>query len=427
MLNFVVLGAGKGTRMKSSLSKVMHKIAGLSMMEIVVNLAKSFKPKQIIGVLSDENSNEAENLGLTEFVIQKERLGTGNAVATSLPKLSNEGKTFILYGDTPLIKAETLTKMTEIQAEIVVLGFEGNLEEKYGRLVIEGDEVERIVEFKDLAEHEKEIIIFNSGVFLVDTKVLKELVPQIKNNNNSGEFYLTDIVLLAKEKGLKTRFILCEKEEVLGVNNRLELAKCEEIMQNRFREFHLLNGVTILDPKSTFFSFDTEIESDVILEQNVIFGKGCKVLSGATIKAFSHLEECLIENDASVGPFARIRGKTKIGKKSKIGNFVEVKNSTLAEGVKAGHLAYIGDGEIGKDANIGAGAVFCNYDGKNKHKTIIEEGAFVGSNTSLVAPVKIGKKAVLGAGSVITKNVENNALAIERTKQVIIADYKKDD
>jgi bifunctional UDP-N-acetylglucosamine pyrophosphorylase/glucosamine-1-phosphate N-acetyltransferase len=425
MLNFIILGAGKGTRMLSSTPKVMHKIVGKHMIEIVLDVAKNFNPKQIIGVLSEENYEDAKKLGFNNIVIQKERLGTGHAVLQALSSLNDEGKTFILYGDTPLIKKETLENMQNQLADVVVLGFEGEREEKYGRLVTTGEEVERIVEFKDLTPKEENIILFNSGVFLVKTDVLKSLVPQISNSNNSKEYYLTDIVAIAKEKGLKTKFILCPKEDVLGVNNRAELAKCEEVMQNRLRQMHLLNGVTLIDPSSVFFHFDTKIESDVLIEPNVFFGANCQISSGCHIKAFSYLEGCKLERGVSVGPFARIRGETTIGENSKIGNFVEVKNSTLKNEVKAGHLAYIGDAEVGEEVNIGAGAVFCNYDGVKKHKTIIEKKAFVGSNTSLIAPITIGESAVLGAGSVITEDVKAEALAIERSTQNIVLNYKK--
>jgi bifunctional UDP-N-acetylglucosamine pyrophosphorylase/glucosamine-1-phosphate N-acetyltransferase len=254
---------------------------------------------------------------------------------------------------------------------------------------------------------------------------LKALVPQISNNNNAGEYYLTDIISLARKNNLKTKFILCQKDEVLGVNNRIELAKCEEIMQNRLRKKHLTNGVTLISPSSIFFSLDTKIENDVIVEPNVFFGKGCEIRKGCHIKAFSYLEDCKIEEEVSIGPFARIRGRTTIGAGSKIGNFVEVKNSNLEKGVKAGHLAYVGDGEVGENVNIGAGAIFCNYDGKKKHKTIIDKNVFIGSNTSLIAPLKIESNAILGAGSVITKNVEEYSLAIERGAQKNIPNYKK--
>jgi bifunctional UDP-N-acetylglucosamine pyrophosphorylase/glucosamine-1-phosphate N-acetyltransferase len=424
MVNFIILAAGKGTRMKSKLPKVMHKIAGKAMIEIVYSLASSFMPKQIISVLSSENEDALKNVKTT-VVIQKERLGTGHAVLEALPKLNAEGRTFILYGDTPLITKETLEKMQNEEAEVIVLGFKGSLEEKYGRLITKEGMLERIVEFKDLKDEEKTIDLFNSGVFLINSKILKELVPKISNQNNAGEFYLTDIIHLASEAGYSVKYILCEKNEVLGVNSREDLASVEEIMQNRLRLFHMQNGVTLIDRKSIFFSIDTEIAEDVILEQSIHFGGDVKIASNCVIKAFSYLEECTIQEGVSIGPFARIRGKTNIGKNSKIGNFVEIKNSTLDEGVKAGHLSYIGDGNIGSETNVGAGAVFCNYNGIKKYKTKIGKNVFIGSNTSLIAPIEVGDGAVLGAGSVISQQIPAFSLAIERNTQKIIPNYKR--
>jgi bifunctional UDP-N-acetylglucosamine pyrophosphorylase/glucosamine-1-phosphate N-acetyltransferase len=424
MLNFIILGAGKGTRMKSSVSKVLHKIAGYSLIEIIISLAKSFNPKQIIAVTSDENDDTIKGLNI-ETTIQEHKLGTGHAVLQALPNLSEEGKTFILYGDTPLITKTTLDKMQKVEADIVVLGFNGDLNERYGRLVVKGEVVEEIVEFKDLKEHQKNINIFNSGVFLVKSSLLKNIVPQISNQNNSGEYYLTDIVKIANKLGSSVKFILCEKNEVLGVNTMEELAIAESLIQTRLRSEHLLNGVQLIDPATVFFSLDTKISSDVIIEPNVIFKNGVTVHQNSTIKAFCYLEECEIHSGTHIGPFARIRGKTTIGENSKIGNFVEVKNSTLGAEVKAGHLAYIGDAEVGSDVNIGAGVVFCNYDGKNKHKTIIKSKSFLGSNSSLVAPLTVGENSLVGAGSVITDEVPDNSLAIERTAQKNIIGYRK--
>ena len=316
--------------------------------------------------------------------------------------------------------------MQEQNADIVILGFVGNVEERYGRLIISHNNVvSKIVEFKDLKGDEKGINLFNSGVFLVKSNILKDLVPQISNQNQAGEYYLTDIIELASKKGFVSKFILCDEDEVLGVNTKEDLAKCEAIMQNRLRKQHLLNGVTLVDKNSVFFSMDTKIEQDVSIEPNVFFGRNVKISSHSIIKAFSYLEGCSIASNVSIGPFARIRSQTIIEGDSKIGNFVEVKNSHLQSGVKAGHLSYIGDAEIQENVNIGAGAIFCNYDGVKKHKTIIEKNVFIGSNTSLVAPILIEENAKIGAGSVITKDVPKNSLAIERNRQVTIQNYKK--
>ena len=425
MFNAIILGAGMGTRMKSALSKVMHKIAGVSMFEVVYRTALNFAPGLCTVVASVENKEEIESITQSPAIIQTERLGTGHAVLAALPSLKSAEKTFILYADTPLILADTLQKMTEVKmAEIVVLGFYGKEGEKYGRLIHEKEEVLDIVEYKDATEEQKKINLYNSGIFLVNTEALKQLVPKIQNKNNAKEFYLTDIVKIASSLGLKTKFILTESSEILGVNNREELSIAERIFQERLRKKHMENGVTLVHPESVFFSFDTEIENDVVIEPNVVFGFKVKIKKNCTIKSFSYIEGAEIEEGVSVGPFARIRGKTKIGRKAKIGNFVEVKNSTLKDGVKAGHLAYIGDGEIGANVNIGAGAVFCNYDGKNKHTTVVGENVFIGSNSSLVAPVEIGKNSFIAAGSVITKSVEEGCLAIERGTQKSISRKK---
>lgn len=427
MFNIIILAAGVGTRMKSSLSKVMHKIAGISMFEIVYNIAMQVSKNAIIAISSNENKIEIEKITNTISVVQHERLGTGHAVLQALPSLKDNEFTFILYADTPLITKQTLERMKDVKdSEIIVLGFYGNSYEKYGRLITQNqDTVIDIVEYKDANEDQKRINLYNSGIFLIKTDVLKQIIPQIKNENNAKEFYLTDIVKIAKEAGFKTKFVLTNQEEVLGVNTREELSIAENIMQERMRKMHMQNGVTLVHPASTFFSFDTEIKNDVVIEPNVFFGAKVKIEQNCTIKSFSYIEGVEIQEGCNIGPFARIRGKTKIGSKSKIGNFVEVKNSTLENEVKSGHLSYIGDATIGNNVNVGAGVVFCNYDGVSKHQTIIEEDVFLGSNSSLVAPLKIQKNSLIGAGSVITKDVAEGMLAIERGIQKSVPRKKK--
>jgi bifunctional UDP-N-acetylglucosamine pyrophosphorylase/glucosamine-1-phosphate N-acetyltransferase len=425
MLNVIILAAGKGTRMKSNLSKVLHKVGGISMFEIILNLAKSLNAKKIITVASEENHSLISKLSSDCIVTQKERLGTGHAVMQGLSEIQSEGKTMILYADTPLITKETLEKMQNCEAEIVVLGFHASPETKYGRLLTEGDSVKEIVEFKDASASEKSITLCNSGIFLVKSSVLKDLVPKISNKNAAKEFYLTDIVKLASEAGFSSKFILCEEDEVLGVNDKIDLSNCEKNLQNKFRKTHMENGVSLIAPETVFFSFDTKISADVIIEPNVIFGKNVEIQSGSVIKAFSYIEDCKIGENVNIGPFARIRGTTLIGENAKIGNFVEIKNSNLKNGVKAGHLAYIGDVDIEEDVNVGAGVVFCNYDGRKKNRSTVSKNAFLGSNTSIVSPVEIGESAVIAAGSVITKNVPSGSLAIERGEQKIIHKYSK--
>lgn len=424
MENIIILAAGVGSRMKSSTPKVLHKICGKTMFEVVLNVAKEVNSNgNIVAVASEENCDKIKELYKIEPVVQKERLGTGHAVLTSLPKLKGGGRTLILYGDTPLIKPQTLLKMLKVEAEVVVLGFEGEKEERYGRLIQTSGDLKRIVEFKDATAKEREITLYNSGIFLIKTEVLQKFIPLIKNNNEAKEYYLTDIVELVIKNGLNAKYMQCEREETMGVNTSLELAKCESVMQDRLRETHLLNGVTMHDPKTVYFSFDTKCASDVVIEQNVVFKGEVEVGPSCTIKAFSYIEDCIIKNNVNIGPFARIRGKTVIEEECKIGNFVEVKNSHLKKDVKAGHLAYIGDAEVGQDVNIGAGVVFCNYDGITKYKTKVGESCFIGSNSSLVAPLEVAKKTLVAAGSVITKNTKQGSLVIERSKEMTIEGF----
>lgn len=423
MLNCIILAAGKGTRMNSSLPKVMHKVCGMPMFEIVFQTAKSLKPEKITIVSSIENNKKIDLTTGAKSILQQERLGTGHAVLTALPEVPKNGKTLILYADTPLIKAETLDKMLIEEADVLVLGFNGKPLQKYGRLLTKGNNVSKIVEFKDASPKELEINLYNSGIFLVKSSVLNQLIPLIENKNKSGEYYLTDVIELANKQKLSCKFILCEEQEVMGVNTMEELSRCEEITQNELRKKHMLAGVTLIDPKSVFFKFDTIVSNNVLIEPNIFFGKGVKIEQNCVIKAFSYIEECVIKEGVNIGPFARIRGQTIIEENCKIGNFVEVKNSHLKSGVKAGHLAYIGDAEIGTETNIGAGAIFCNYDGLRKHKTTIGERVFVGSNTSIIAPLTVENNATLAAGSVITKNVLTDELAIERGIQKNIPNF----
>ncbi len=430
-LSIIILAAGKGTRMKSDLPKVMHKVAGREMLNLVIDEAKSLKPQNITIVVSEEMKNFEEKIiaAHTEtkisFVLQKERKGTAHAVETGLKEVKNLGeKLLILYGDTPLTSRFTLEKMVEKLANfsLCILGFEEESENAYGRLVVnlEGH-LEKIVEFKDASEEEKKIALCNSGVVAVDGSKIVTLLAKVKNENAAGEFYLTDIVGIAGEMGLKRTFIKTEISEVLGVNSRFELAKVEEIKQNQIRRKMLDLGVSMPNPSSVYFAFDTEIANDVIIHPNVVFGSKVKIAKDVEIKSFSHIEGAEIASGVVVGPFARIRPETKIEENARIGNFVEVKKSQIKRGAKVNHLSYIGDSEIGDESNIGAGTITCNYDGYNKFKTKIGKKVFVGSNTALVAPVEIGDGAVIGAGSVITKNVVENDLAVARAKQIAIA------
>lgn len=434
-LSILILAAGKGTRMKSDLPKVLHKIANREMLNLVIDEAKLLHPRNITIVVSEEMKNFEDKIAKEHsdikisFAIQRERKGTAHAVSTGLEFVQDLGeKLLILYGDTPLTSHVTLKKMVEKLHDfsLCILGFEDEEPNAYGRLVVDAEgHLKKIVEFKDATEEEKRIALCNSGVVAVDGKKIKDLLSQVKNENAAGEFYLTDIVGIAGEMGLKRTFIQTAIEEVLGVNSRSELAKLGTIKQNQIRQKMMDAGVTLLDPASVYFSFDTKIENDVIIHPHVFFGPKVKIAKNVEVKSFCHIEGAEIAEGAIVGPFARLRPATKIAENVRIGNFVEVKKSHLKRGAKVNHLSYIGDTEVGEDSNIGAGTITCNYDGYNKFETKIGKNVFVGSNSALVAPVEISDGAVIGAGSVITKNVAADELAVARGKQTNLAEGGK--
>ena len=433
-ISIIILSAGKGTRMKSELPKVMHRVAGREMVNMVIDEAKKLNPKNITLVVSpemeifyDKIKNEHKNQQI-DFVIQNERKGTGHAVSCTMSTFNDNKKlhkkVLILYGDTPLISHKTLEKMLQKidDFSLCLLGFDDEKENAYGRLVInDSGHLEKIVEFKDADEIERKIALCNSGVIAVDGDALPHLLSQIKNNNSAQEFYLTDIVAIANNRGLKCTFIKTNITEVLGVNSRVELANIEKIKQKQIRQKMMENGVTLVSPKTVHFNFDTEISQDTIIHPNVVFGSAVKIASNVEIKSFCHIEGALIQKNAVIGPFARIRPQSEIHENVHIGNFVEIKKSQIAKNSKINHLSYIGDSEIGENTNIGAGTITCNYDGFNKFKTKIGDNVFIGSNSALVAPVEIKNGAIVGAGSVITKNVEIDDLAVSRTSQTNIS------
>jgi bifunctional UDP-N-acetylglucosamine pyrophosphorylase / glucosamine-1-phosphate N-acetyltransferase len=423
----VILAAGKGTRMKSPRPKVLHAVGGRSMLAWSAALAAAVGCRQSVVVAAPdapEVSSEAARLvGKDNVVVQREQLGTANAVDAARDRLSTaSGQVIVLYADSPLIPPDAVERaFAELDrgASICVLGFRTPDPGRYGRLVTGKDgSLERIVEANDASPQELAIDLCNSGVMAAPAKLMFELLKDVKPNNAKGEYYLTDLVGLARARGLKTAVAECAERDVLGVNSQAELAVAEAVFQHDVRVRMMTAGVTLVAPETVYFSHDTEIASGVTIEPNVVFAPGVDVAEGAVIRSFSHLEGCRVGRDAIVGPYARLRPGAVIGEEAHIGNFVEVKNVTVGKGAKANHLAYLGDGEIGAGANIGAGTIFCNYDGFFKYRTVIGEGAFIGSNSSLVAPVAIGAGAYVGSGSVITKDVAPDALAVARGRQM---------
>ncbi|MCE3254729.1 MAG: glmU [Rickettsiaceae bacterium] len=408
------------------------------MLNLVIDTAKQIKPLNITVVISGEmqkftgaiqKQHPKTNLS---FCIQEQQLGTAHAVEAGLKSLSSSeigDVALVLYGDTPLITAETLKKMINNlirkQHAVCVLGFDCFNENRYGRLVIDKNQLVKIVEFKDASNEEKEIALCNSGVIAADGVQVKKLLAKIDNKNASGEFYLTDIVSVARKNGFTCGFINTDENEVMGVNSRVELAKAEKIKQKKIRKDLMESGVTMLAPKSVYFSFDTKIGNDVTIHPNVFFGPGVDIEPNVEIRPFSHIEGAKIESGAIIGPFARLRPETMIGKDVKIGNFVEIKKSVIKKDAKINHLSYVGDAEIGEETNIGAGTITCNYDGYKKFKTKIGKKVFIGSNTALIAPVNVEDGAVVGAGSIISHDVSKDELAVSRSKQQNIKDGGK--
>ena len=430
----IVLAAGLGTRMKSELPKVLHAVAGRAMILQLLDSLSTIKPEKIVLVLGPEMdavSEAVSEAGFTvETVIQQDRLGTGHAVRQAESVLAGyTGNILVLYGDSPLITAETMADVLDARTgkdnpAVVVLSFRPFEPGDYGRLNLdEAGGLVSIVEAKDASDDELANDLCNSGFMAIDGALLSDLTAKLSNDNAKGEYYLTDLVGLATEAGHNCAFVECDEEETIGINSRSELAEAETIMQDRLREAAMANGATLINPASVYFSHDTKIGQDVTIDSNVYFGPGVKICDGVHIRAFCHIEGAFVENNAIIGPFARLRPGAYIGEDVHIGNFVEVKNATLAAGAKANHLSYIGDAKIGPKANIGAGTITCNYDGYVKSMTEIGAGAFIGSNTALVAPVKVGDGAITGAGSVITKNVDADALAITRSEQKIVDGY----
>ncbi len=422
-LAVVVLAAGKGTRMRSALPKVLHPVAGRAMIGHVIAAAEALGADPIVVVVAPGADEVAKAVVPHSVVIQQEQLGTGDAVKAARAHLAGfGGDVLVLYGDSPLVRAETLSRMrAERQDEAVtVLGIRVTPPSPYGRLVLGADgTVDRIVEAVDATDAERAIDLCNSGVMLIDGAHLFQLLDALGNDNAKGEYYLTDIIAAARSAGLPCRVTETAEEEALGVNSRTELAAAEAAMQSRLRKAAMDNGATLIDPETVWFSFDTKLGRDVTVEPNVVFGPGVTIGDNVAIRAFSHIEQASIEKGAIVGPFARLRPGASIGAGAHIGNFVEIKNARIGDGAKANHLSYIGDADVGAGTNIGAGVITCNYDGFGKYRTTIGAGVFVGSDATLVAPVTIGDGAFIGAGSTVTDNVPADALAIGRGRQTV--------
>ena len=421
----ILLAAGKGVRMRSALPKVLHPVGGRSMLAHTLATAQAAGALRIGLVVApdaDRVSAEARRLvPEVEIFEQPIQAGTAHAVLAARAALeSNRGDVLVMFADTPLVEAATLRRLIEALdagAHLAVLAFEPQDPTGYGRLITDGaGRVTAIREHKDATEAERAIRLCAAGAMAFRLPSLGSFLGRIGNKNAGGEYYLTDAVALAAGEDLVVRFVTCSVDEALGVNSREQLAAAEAAFQRRARR-KAMQGATLIAPETVWFSFDTVIGQDVTIEPNVFFGPGVMVEDGAHIMANCHFVGATIRKGARVGPFARLRPGARIGVNARIGNFVEVKNATLETGAKANHLAYIGDGRVGEGANIGAGTIFCNYDGYNKHFTDIGEGAFVGSNTSLVAPVKVGAGAYIGSGSIITKDVTPDSLALERTEQ----------
>ncbi|SLN30912.1 Bifunctional protein GlmU [Aquimixticola soesokkakensis] len=420
----IILAAGQGTRMNSDLPKVLHRIGAAPLFAHALAAGQAVDPERRVVVVGHGGADVAtaarkidEDIVIAE---QSEQLGTAHAVAQARAALADfEGDVFVLYGDTPFVQGETLERMLEARKshDVVILGFEAADAGRYGRLVMAGDKLERIVEFKDATEDERAISLCNSGVICADAQRLFSLIDAVGNDNASGEFYLTDIVGLATARGLSATAVTCPEAETLGVNTRAELARAEALFQATKRAQALEDGVTLVAPETVYFALDTYLGRDAYIEPNVVFGPDVTVESGATIRAFSHLEGCHVGARATVGPFARLRPGAELANDAHIGNFVEIKNALIGEGTKVNHLSYVGDADIGDGTNVGAGTITCNYDGVFKHRTTIGRNAFIGSNTLLVAPVTVGHEAMTATGTVVTKDVENGALAIGRAKQ----------
>ena len=421
----VILAAGKGTRMKSDLHKVLHPIAGRPMLlHLIASVDELGAARKVVvaGSLKEQVEAAVAPLGV-EVSVQDPQHGTAHAVQQAEAALAGfDGDVLVLYGDVPLVSAETMQRMVAALADgaaVVVVGFRPGDPKHYGRILALPDgTIEKMVEYKDASEQERAIDLCNSGLMAVRAADLWPLLARVGNDNAAGEYYLPDIVMLAAQDGRHSAVIEVDPAEVEGVNSREELARLEQAWQQRRRSAMMADGVSLVAPDTIWFSHDTIVGRDTVIEPNVVFGPGVTIGEAVTIKAFSHLEGASVAAGAVIGPYARLRPGAEIGEQARVGNFVEVKKARLGKGAKANHLTYLGDAEIGAGVNIGAGTITCNYDGFLKYRTVIGDGAFIGSNSALVAPVTIGAGAIVGAGSVVTRDVTDDAIVLARGEQV---------
>ena len=426
----IILAAGKGTRMKSQLHKVLHPVGGKPMISYLLDTVEHLSPEKTILVVGAGKEQLQQAIPGVEFIEQTEQLGTGHAAKVAVDALDDfTGDYIILFGDVPFtprsVMEEMIAASEDANTGIVVLGLRPeDSNHWYGRFIQGPDgSLERIVEYKDATPEERAIRLSNSGIMLLKGSHAKSWLDQLGCDNAAEEYYLTDLIELARADGFSVPIVEADEADLLGINSRADLAAAEAARQKIWRAEALDAGVTMIDPATVYFSHDTQLGQDITLEPNVFFGPSVTLDDYVTIKANSHIEGAHVRAGAVVGPFARLRPGADIGKGAKVGNFVEMKNTNFGAGAKASHLSYIGDAVVGAGANIGAGTITCNYDGFLKYKTTIGAGAFIGSNSALVAPVSIGEGAIVGAGSVITKNVDDNALAVARGKQRDVAGF----
>jgi len=418
----IILAAGQGTRMKSLVPKVLHPVGGRAMLDHAIDAAEALGCERIVVVVGahspEVRDHVVKRLGEDAIAVQDPPLGTGHAVRAAEAVLGDfVGQVVITYGDVPLLRAADIEPVFAAHEGVTVIGFEARDPGAYGRLVMDGDQLLAITEAREASPEVLALTACNSGVMAAPVGLLFDLLAEVRNENAKGEYYLTDVVELARKRGAPTRVVFAGEDAVMGVNAQAELAVAEALFQKARREAFLAAGVTMAAPETVHFSFDTEVGGGTMIEPYVVFGPGTRIAGGARIRGFSHIEGATVAAGAEVGPYARLRPGADLGEGVRVGNFVEVKNVRMDAGAKANHLAYLGDGVVGARANIGAGTIFCNYDGFFKHRTTVGEGAFVGSNSALVAPVTIGAGAMVGSGSVITTDVAPGDLALARGAQ----------